>query len=138
MERKAKPDNFIEPMPKKQFRSLVRHFQDIGGVVLMGEEYDAYLQKHGAEALTLNGYTIMYHQKPGRAAVYEELIHAEQFRNNKNDGSPESILKNEIEAQEKLLKMSKLYGLTEPEILQTNEALKKYKSKLELLKRGGL
>jgi hypothetical protein len=33
--------------------------------------------------------------------------------------------------------MSKVYELTEPEILQTKEALKRYKSELEILKKEG-
>ena len=51
----------------------------------MGADAELYLDSREAEACTLNGYTILFRKRPGRAAVYEELIHAAQFRDGKND-----------------------------------------------------
>ena len=76
-------------------------------------------------------------QKPGRAAVFEELIHATQWRMGRNDGSLKVRLICEIEAQEKLLKYSTAYKLTKVEISQTEKALRAYKMELEKLLRGG-
>lgn len=79
MDRKKKLDSYVEPMPKKLLRQLICEFERIGGKVLMEDEIDAYLDSKNAEACTLNGYTILLKKKPGRAAVYEELFHAEQL-----------------------------------------------------------
>lgn len=130
MDRKPKPLNFISPMPKKQFRKLVKEFEGLGGKVIMGEDVDEYLSMKNCEATTLDGYTILYGNNPGRAAVYEELIHAEQYRNNQIYDY-ESILVNEIQAQEILLEKAQEYELTVYEITQTKKALKTYKEKLK-------
>ena len=75
-------------------------------------------------------------KSPGRAAVFEELIHATQYRQGKNDGTYKSRLLCEIEAQEKLLKYQKSYKLTKSEIKQTEKALKAYKKELDVLLKG--
>lgn len=127
----------VEPMPKKQLQKIVKAFKRKGGIIQMDEATDAYLEYKKAEAITYNDKTILLRRNPGRAAVFEELIHATQYRNGKNDGSAESILICEIEAQEKLLKYQKAYKLTEDEIQQTEKALKYYRNKLKKLKGGG-
>jgi len=73
----------------------------------MDDAIDAYLIAKNAEAITLNKNTILLHQNPGRASVFEKLIHATQFRQGLNDGSLISRIKNEIKAQEMLLRNSK-------------------------------
>lgn len=130
MYRKKSPDR-IEPMPKKQFRAIKKAFQQQGGIIQQNDEIDAYLEKKHAEGITYNAETILLKQNPGRASVFEELIHTAQYRNGKNDGSVKSCLINEIEAQEKLIKYAKTYKLTEPEIKQTENALKKYREDLD-------
>ena len=125
----------IEPMPKKQLQKIVKRFKRNGGIIQMNDATDAYLDKIKAEATTYNENTILLRQRPGRAAVYEELIHATQYRKGQVDGSRESILMAEIEAQKKLLKYQKEYKLTEPEITQTEKALKQYEKELNKLKR---
>ena len=82
--------------------------------------------------------TILLKQNPGRASVFEELIHAHQYRTGKNDGSYLSRLNSEIDAQRKLLRHSTLFQLTQQEIEQTKSALKSYKNELEeYYKKGG-
>lgn len=125
----------IEPMPKKQLQKIVKGFKRNGGIIQMNDATDAYLDKIKAEATTYNENTILLRQRPGRAAVYEELIHATQYRKGQVEGSRESILMAEIEAQKKLLKYQKEYKLTEPEIMQTEKALKQYEKELNKLKR---
>lgn len=129
MYRKKSPDK-IEPMPKKQFRAIKKAFQLHGGIIQQSEETDAYLDNKHAEGITYNAKTILLKQNPDRASVFEELIHTAQYRNGKNDGSVKNGLINEIEAQKKLIKYAKSYKLTEPEIKQTEKALKKYQEDL--------
>ena len=137
MYRKSK-DGKIQPMPKKQLRRIMDNFQGRGGLIQMNEVTDEYLAKNHAEAITYNAKTILLKQKPGRASVFEELIHATQYRTGRNDGSYEARLICEIEAQEKLIKNAKAYRLTEEEISQTKEALKAYKEELDrYYKHGG-
>ena len=129
--RKSKPDGYVEPMPKKQFRAIKRAFQHHGGIIQQSDETDVYLERKHAEGITYNAKTILLKQDPGRASVFEELIHTEQYRNGKNDGSYKSCLLNEIEAQKKLLKYAEVYKLTDFEIKQTENALIKYQEELK-------
>ena len=73
----------------------------------------------------------MLKQNPGRASLFEELIHATQYRNGENDGSYVSRLNCEIKAQKKLLRNNKSYKLTEAEVEQTKIALQQYESELK-------
>lgn len=133
---RKKKDNFIEPMPKKQLNKIIKAFRRKGGIIQMSDATDAYLEYKHAEAITYDAKTILLKQRPGRAAVFEELIHATQFRNGRNDGTYKSRLLCEIEAQEKLLRYQNAYKLTEQEIKQTQGALNAYQRKLdELLKK---
>ncbi len=134
---RRKSNKLVEPMPKKQLQKIVKGFRKQGGIIQMDETTDAYLKQKKAEAVTLNYNTILLMQKPGRAAVFEELIHATQWRMGRNDGSLKVRLICEIEAQEKLLKYSTAYKLTKVEISQTEKALRAYKMELEKLLRGG-
>lgn len=138
MYRKSK-DNNIEPMPKKQLHKIEKAFKKNGGTIQYSKEIDAYLESKHAEAITYNAETILLKTNPGRASVFEELIHAAQYSQGKNDGSYISRLNCEIEAQNMLLKNSSAYNLTEREVSQTKEALREYKKELEeYLKSGGV
>ncbi len=121
----------IEPMPKKQLRKIQRAFQRQGGIIQMDKETDEYLRTKHAEGITYDSKTILLRQNPGRASVFEELIHTAQYRDGKNDGSRKSVLLNEIEAQNKLIRNAKAYKLTESEINQTRKALRMYTDELE-------
>ena len=121
----------VEPMPKKQLRRIVDNFKKLGGLIQMNDQTDEYLEKNHAEAITYNARTILLKQNPGRASVFEELIHTAQYRSGRNDGSYTSRLKCEIEAQEKLIRNASAYKLTDTEIEQTKEALKAYREELE-------
>ena len=96
---RRKSNKLVEPMPKKQLQKIVKGFRKQGGIIQMDETTDAYLKQKKAEAVTLNYNTILLMQKPGRAAVFEELIHATQWRMGRNDGSLKVRLICEIEAQ---------------------------------------
>lgn len=130
---RKKKGMLIDPMPKKQLQKIVKAFRRNGGTIQMNEATDAYLDYKKAEAITYDAKTILLKQKPGRAAVFEELIHTTQFSQSKNDGSLQARLRCEIEAQEKLLKYSSAYKLTDAEIKQTESALKSYEQQLMAL-----
>ncbi|MBQ9438124.1 MAG: hypothetical protein IJU50_07300 [Lachnospiraceae bacterium] len=136
MERKPKLDSYVQPMPKSQFLKLMREFKSIGGKYICNEESEAFLSVQGAEAIALDGYTILFRRKPTRSAVYEELFHTEQFRSGKIDGTPKNRCECEIEAQKYLLDNAKGLQLTEPEIEQTKRALEWYTQKLSEAKEG--
>lgn len=133
---RKKSQESIEPMPKKQLQRIVKGFKRNGGIIQMNDATDAYLTNKKAEAITYNEKTILLRQKPGRAAVFEELIHATQYRNDENDGTYESRLRCEISAQEKLIKYQKAYKLTKQEVKQTEKALENYQKELDVLLKG--
>ena len=101
----------------------------------MGEEVDKHLREQNAEAVTINENIILLSSNPGRSAVYEELIHAEQYRQGKNDGTYEKRLLCEIEAQKILIKKKEEYGITDKEDKQTKLALKAYKQEYKEFKK---
>lgn len=129
MYRKSKKGK-IEPMPKKQFHRLEKSFKRRGGIIQYNSATDDYLSKKHAEGITYDSKTILLKQNPGRASVFEELIHAHQYRTGKNDGSYLARLNNEIDAQKKLIRHRKLFQLTQLEIEQTKSALKSYEEEL--------
>lgn len=134
MYRKPKNDKYIEPMPKKQLYRIINAFKRQEGLIIINDEIDKYLKSQNSEGITINAKTILLKKRPSRSAVFEELIHATQYRNGENDGSIESRLLCEIYAQEKLIKYKKEYRITDAEDAQTRTALKYYKRKLALLR----
>ena len=138
MFRKASPPWRIEPMPKKQLHRIIRSFKSKGGVICISNETDKMLEARHVEGITYNHDTIVLHSRPGRAVVFEELIHATQYRMGLNDGTTKSRIECEILAQKKLLRNAKAYKLTEREIIQTQKALEGYQKDLaELLGEEG-
>lgn len=138
MFRKSRDDK-IEPMPKKQFQRIAKNFKRQGGIMQTNEETDRYLESKHAEAITYDAKTILIHSNPSRASVFEELIHSAQYRLGQNNGSYVSRLECEISAQQKLIRNSKAYKLTVPEIEQTKKALEAYQKELDTyLKNGGV
>lgn len=132
-------DEKTESMPKKQFQRIVKRFKSQGGMIQSDDETDQFLAGKHAEAITYNAETILIRQNPGRACVFEELIHTAQYRNGENDGSYVSRLQCEIDAQKKLLRNAAAYRLTASEIHQTQKALAAYQQELnEYLKNGGV
>lgn len=136
MFRKKRDLSKPEPMPKKQFMRICKAFRRQGGIICMGPEIDVLLENRGAEAITYDASTILFHTNPSRAAVYEELIHTYQFKTGQNDCTPKRRVICEIEAQKKLLKYSKEYCLTDIEIQQTKMVLLLYENELKKLERG--
>lgn len=73
--RKAKPDDYIEPMPQKQFQRICKSFKFKGGIIQISDATDEYLKSKNAEAITYDSKTILLKQNPSSASVFEELIH---------------------------------------------------------------
>ncbi len=136
MYRKSK-ENAVEPMPKRQLHKIEKAFKRQGGIIQYDPETDKYLEGKKAEAITYDAKTILLKTNAGRASVFEELIHTAQYRQGINDGSYRSRLECEIFAQQKLLRYSKAYKLTELEIQQTKNALDKYQKELREYNRKG-
>lgn len=128
--RKPKPEGYIEPMPKKQFRRIKDAFEKKGGIVQQGPETDDFLKKRNVEGITYNSKTVLMTTNPGRACVFEEMIHTYQYRTGLNDGSTRARIICEIEVQKKLLKHHRAYALAKAEIEQTKTALKNYQNDL--------
>ena len=118
-------------MPKKQFHRLEKSFKRRGGIIQYSQATDDYLASKHAEGITYDSKTILLKQNPGRASVFEELIHAHQYRTGKNDGSYLLRLNSEIDAQKKLIRHGSLFQLTQQEIDQTKSALESYKKELK-------
>ena len=81
--------------------------------------------------MTYNENTILIRSDASNSAIFEELIHATQYKQGRNDGSPEVCLLMEIEAQDKLIKYQKAYGLSDLENEQTKRALDGYIKELD-------
>lgn len=137
MYRKTTKDK-IEPMPAKQFRRIEKAFKKQGGIFQYDRDTEKYLESQNAEAITYNATTVLFKSRPGRASVFEELIHTHQYKVGKNDGSYLARLECEIEAQKKLLSHQKAYRLTEVEIEQTKKALEAYEAEyIAYIQKGG-
>lgn len=134
MERKPKPNTYIEPMPRKQFLSLMKEFKTSGGKYISNEESEAFLDIQEAEACALNATTILFRRRPTRSAVYEELFHVQQYREGKIDGSIINAYENEIEAQKFLLENAIEFQLTQVEINQTSDMLVWYEENLRKMR----
>lgn len=93
-----------------------------------------------AEAMTLSdGSAVIFqsHRAPSASACFEEIIHTTQIRNKGmingagSDNAYIEYLHREIEANEKVLRYSKAYGLTELDKKSIQINLNSYKQKLK-------
>ena len=126
-----------EPMPQKQCDRIRRAAEKRGIAILSDADSERYVLSRGAEAITLNADTICLMRNPSRVAVFEELIHATQYKRGEIDGTPLSIAKAEVAAKEKLLRHAKAYGLTDIEIENTQKLLDDDRKALGELLKGG-
>ena len=131
MHRKKRTNDYIEPMPKAQLFKIKKSFQKNGGLIIQNKDTDNYLENKNAEGCTFNSTTVLLKTKPSRASVFEELIHAHQYKTGEMDGSLLSLYKCEISAQKILLKNQQAYKLTQKEVAQTQKALEFYQNRLD-------
>jgi len=124
-------DQMPLPMNRERFNRIKAAFEKNGGVIQRSEETDRYLEFKNSEGLTYNEDTILLKTNASTSAVFEELIHSAQYKQKRNNGSYENRLLMDIEAQEKLIKNQKAYGIPDIENEQTEKALNKYREALE-------
>ena len=134
-----------KPISKKLLKELQDDFKKLGGDLVYDEnsfEYIASREKiynEKIEALTFNEELIYLNKNATTSAVYEELIHAEQFRSGKyndwvnkyNNIIAENLM--EKEAAEKLLENSIKWKLPKEEIKLVEERLEYFKNELKRL-----
>jgi len=123
-------------MDEVKYKKIKTAFEKNGGIMQSDESTDKYLNLKNAEGMTYNEKTILLKTNASSAAVFEELIHSTQYRQGRNDGTYENRLLMEIEAQEKLIKYQKAYGISQTENEQTKKALADYYEELENLRKG--
>lgn len=129
LERKKNTEKRVTINKEKQ-RKLTAEFRKNGGKVWQGAEAEHYLKSRGAAAMTLGDATIVLQNKPTISEVLEELYHIEQFKNGEIDDDI-SKYKAEIEAQNYLLSVEKMYNIPRREIEETKRNLNYWKGKLE-------
>ena len=123
-------------MDKEKFLKIKSAFEKRGGIIQCDENTDKYLDFKKAEGLTYNESVILLKTNASASAVFEELIHSTQYKQGRNDGTYENRLLMEIEAQEKLIKYQKIYGISDVENEQTKKALKNYYEEFENFRKG--
>jgi len=112
---------------------IKKAFERNGGDMLSSTELDEYLDKRGANAITLSDKIIIFrHGSPPTASeLFEELIHTSQF--SKGRVSTEVTVELEIEAKEKLIRNQKQYSIPDHENEQTKNQLLEL---IQLLNKG--
>jgi len=134
-----------KPISKELLRKLQDEFKKLGGDLVYDKnafEYIASREKvynEEIEALTFNEELIYLNKNATTSAVYEELIHAEQFRSGKyndwvnkyNNIIAENLM--EKEAAEELLENATKWNLPKDEVQLIKERLEYFKNELKRL-----
>ncbi len=115
---------------KEKQRKLTAEFRKNGGKVWQDAEAELYLKSRGAVAATLGDATIVLQNKPTISEVLEELYHIEQFKNGEI-GDDISKYKAEIEAQNYLLSVEKMYNIPKEQTEETKRNLEYWEGKLK-------
>ncbi len=117
--------------------AITADFRAAGGVVGQSVDAQRYLQARGAGGLTLNQDTILLPANPTRTAVFEELIHAEQFRKGMTiEAGSGGVLPFEAEAAEILIRNRHAWQLPADEVRQVIENLRNIRAALQRLAAG--
>jgi RHS repeat-associated protein len=117
------------PMEAEKFNRMKNAFEKKGGLIVKEEEALPLLNYHGVEASTLDATTIAFRPNPSASAVFEEFIHATQYRTGRANGT--NIIEMEIEAKEKLIKFRKAYEIPNSETRDTIQQLRQYRQMLQ-------
>ncbi|WP_449386727.1 hypothetical protein [Chryseobacterium lineare] len=134
-----------KPISKELLRELQDEFKKLGGDLVYDKnsfEYIASREKvynEEIEALTFNEELIYLNKNATTSAVYEELIHAEQFRSGKyndwvnkyNNIIAENLM--EKEAAEELLENATKWNLPKEEVKLIKERLEYFTNELNRL-----
>ncbi|MDQ0066686.1 hypothetical protein [Chryseobacterium lathyri] len=134
-----------DPIDRKLLSKLQKEFTELGGEMRFDEESFEYIAGRERtlgveiEAITLGDDLIMLGPKATTSAVYEELIHAQQFKSGLYDewankyGNKVAENLMEKEAAEELLENTKKWNLPEEEIKLIEERLEFFNNELKLL-----
>ncbi|MDX8569634.1 hypothetical protein OZ668_16670 [Elizabethkingia sp. HX XZB] len=136
------------PINKKLLKELQEEFRRLGGEMVYSEESFQYIASREKvyneqiEALTFNESTIFLNKDVTTSAVYEELIHAKQFREGRynnwvkeyNNIIAENLM--EKEAAEELLEKAAQWKLPKNETELIKERLEFFKNELKILGYG--
>lgn len=125
------------PMDKKQFDKMVAGLNKHGVEVRSANAEElAYLNWLGAEATVLENNMILYSgERPSASAMFEEIIHLHQnaVYGKLDSGDQIELARREIEANSKVLRCAKAYGLTQEDIAEESSNLRKWKARYKEL-----
>lgn len=134
-----------KPINLKLLKKLQKEFENIGGALLHNDESFEYIASRekiegvDIEAITFNEELILLNKNATTSAVYEELIHATQYRTGKYDAwvtkHGNEIAKNlmEKEAAEELIERAAEWKLPKEEIKLIKERLEFFNEELKIL-----
>jgi hypothetical protein len=118
--------------------ALTADFRQAGGVVDQGPDAERYLRTRSAGGATFNDKLILLPTAPTRTAVFEELVHAEQFRHGVQlEAGGGGVLRFEAEAAEVLIRNRRTWELPADEVRQVIENLRNIRAALQRLTDGG-
>lgn len=117
--------------------AITADFRAAGDVVDQSVDAQRYLHARGSGGLTLNQDTILLLANPTRTAVFEELIHVEQFRNGMTiEAGSGGVLPFEAEAAETLIRNRHAWQLPADEVRQVIENIRNIRLALRRLGAG--
>ncbi len=134
-----------KPINSILLKKLQKEFEDLGGALLYNDESFEYIASRekaegvAIEAITFNEELILLNKSATTSAVYEELIHATQYRTGKYDNWVEKygneIAKNlmEKEAAVELIERAVEWKLPAEEIKLVKERLEFFNEELRIL-----
>lgn len=108
-------------------------FRQRGGKFINDEAGWYYLDARKAEAITLNGYTIVIRQQISISTLLEELEHAEQYMRGEITGDRLSVVKNEIAAKKKSIATAHEYQLPHEEVQAVKKQISIFEEELRRL-----
>ncbi|MCJ8152628.1 hypothetical protein MKJ01_02485 [Chryseobacterium sp. SSA4.19] len=135
-----------KPINLNLLKKLQKEFENLGGSLLYNDESFEYIASRekaegvAIEAITFNEELILLNKNATTSAVYEELIHASQYRSGKYDIWVENhgneIAKNlmEKEAAEELIERAIEWKLPNDEIKLIRERLEFFNEELKILR----
>jgi hypothetical protein len=122
-------------MTQAKVEAVTAEFRGAGGVVDQSLGAQEYLKTRGAAGLTLDQNTILLPANPTRTAVFEELVHADQFRRGVTIYAGRGgVLRFEAEAAELLIQNRHFWQLPKEEVSQVIDNLRHIRA--ELLRLG--
>lgn len=137
-----------KPIAPELLKQLQNEFKKVGGLLKYDEESFAYInlrqEKEGVliEAITFSEDLILLGKDVSKSGVYEELIHAEQFRVGKFNewsnqfGNEVAINLMEKEAAETLLRNREKWKIPKDELELISERLEQFENRLKELGYG--